>query len=52
MEGSNTGPINIGNPGEFTMNELAENVKEVSSKTCSCSLLNFENVITLFLIIR
>ncbi|KAM7499250.1 hypothetical protein LguiA_023664 [Lonicera macranthoides] len=29
MEGSNTGPINIGNPGEFTMNELAENVKEL-----------------------
>lgn len=30
MEGDNTGPINIGNPGEFTMLELAENVKEVS----------------------
>ncbi|KAB5538834.1 hypothetical protein DKX38_016367 [Salix brachista] len=30
MEGENTGPINIGNPGEFTMIELAENVKEVS----------------------
>lgn len=29
MEGDNTGPINIGNPGEFTMIELAENVKEV-----------------------
>ncbi|PWA58145.1 UDP-glucuronic acid decarboxylase 3 [Artemisia annua] len=28
MEGSNTGPINIGNPGEFTMIELAETVKE------------------------
>lgn len=29
MEGNNTGPINIGNPGEFTMMELAENVKEL-----------------------
>ncbi|KAL2899053.1 UDP-glucuronic acid decarboxylase 5 [Bienertia sinuspersici] len=29
MEGENTGPINIGNPGEFTMLELAENVKEL-----------------------
>ncbi|KAM4095589.1 hypothetical protein ACJW30_08G040500 [Castanea mollissima] len=27
MEGENTGPINIGNPGEFTMLELAETVK-------------------------
>ncbi|XP_059666232.1 UDP-glucuronic acid decarboxylase 6-like isoform X1 [Cornus florida] len=29
MEGDNTGPINIGNPGEFTMLELAETVKEL-----------------------
>ncbi|CBI16166.3 hypothetical protein AAG906_032019 [Vitis piasezkii] len=29
MEGENTGPINIGNPGEFTMLELAETVKEL-----------------------
>ncbi|XP_040963391.1 uncharacterized protein [Gossypium hirsutum] len=29
MEGENTGPINIGNPGEFTMLELAEIVKEL-----------------------
>ncbi|KAF5794849.1 putative UDP-glucuronate decarboxylase [Helianthus annuus] len=29
MEGNNTGPINLGNPGEFTMLELAENVKEL-----------------------
>ncbi|KAK2978113.1 hypothetical protein RJ640_009278 [Escallonia rubra] len=29
MQGNNTGPINIGNPGEFTMVELAENVKEL-----------------------
>ncbi|PRQ49016.1 putative UDP-glucuronate decarboxylase [Rosa chinensis] len=29
MQGDNTGPINIGNPGEFTMLQLAENVKEV-----------------------
>ncbi|PON51452.1 NAD(P)-binding domain containing protein [Trema orientale] len=28
MEGEHTGPINIGNPGEFTMLELAETVKE------------------------
>ncbi|XP_059315236.1 UDP-glucuronic acid decarboxylase 5 isoform X2 [Lycium ferocissimum] len=31
MEGENTGPINIGNPGEFTMIELAELVKELIS---------------------
>jgi len=29
MEGENTGPINLGNPGEFTMLELAEAVKEL-----------------------
>ena len=29
MNGDNTGPINLGNPGEFTMLELAENVKEL-----------------------
>ncbi|KAF9596309.1 hypothetical protein IFM89_008835 [Coptis chinensis] len=29
MEGDNTGPINVGNPGEFTMMELAETVKEL-----------------------
>ncbi|KAI9072759.1 hypothetical protein K1719_045251 [Acacia pycnantha] len=29
MEGENTGPINLGNPGEFTMTELAETVKEL-----------------------
>ncbi|ONK62297.1 uncharacterized protein A4U43_C07F2450 [Asparagus officinalis] len=29
MQGENTGPINIGNPGEFTMMELAETVKEL-----------------------
>ncbi|KAF3579488.1 hypothetical protein DY000_02034672 [Brassica cretica] len=29
MEGDQTGPINIGNPGEFTMVELAETVKEL-----------------------
>ncbi|KAF8369951.1 hypothetical protein HHK36_032020 [Tetracentron sinense] len=29
MEGEHTGPINIGNPGEFTMQELAETVKEL-----------------------
>ncbi|CAL9773194.1 unnamed protein product [Musa acuminata subsp. burmannicoides] len=29
MEGDNTGPINLGNPGEFTMMERAEIMKEV-----------------------
>ncbi|CAL0332253.1 unnamed protein product [Lupinus luteus] len=29
MGGSNTGPINLGNPGEYTMTELAETVKEL-----------------------
>ncbi|KAL3697269.1 hypothetical protein R1sor_011345 [Riccia sorocarpa] len=29
MRGDNTGPINIGNPGEFTMLELANAVKEL-----------------------
>ncbi|XP_023524235.1 UDP-glucuronic acid decarboxylase 6 isoform X2 [Cucurbita pepo subsp. pepo] len=29
MEGENTGPINVGNPGEFTMLELAKTVKEL-----------------------
>ncbi|CAN6442548.1 unnamed protein product [Victoria cruziana] len=29
MEGEHTGPINLGNPGEFTMLELAETVKEL-----------------------
>ena len=28
MDGNDTGPINLGNPGEFTMLELAEKVKE------------------------
>lgn len=29
MDGEHTGPINIGNPGEFTMKELADKVREV-----------------------
>jgi UDP-glucuronate decarboxylase len=29
MDGDHTGPINIGNPGEFTMLELAQMIKEV-----------------------
>ncbi|KAJ4807628.1 UDP-glucuronic acid decarboxylase [Rhynchospora pubera] len=29
MEGDNTGPINLGNPGEFTMMELADVVREL-----------------------
>eukprot|EP00243_Klebsormidium_subtile_P002012 TRINITY_DN137_c0_g2_i1.p1 TRINITY_DN137_c0_g2~~TRINITY_DN137_c0_g2_i1.p1 ORF type:complete len:350 (+),score=114.85 TRINITY_DN137_c0_g2_i1:218-1267(+) len=35
MEGENTGPINIGNPNEFTMLELAETVKQVVSPSAS-----------------
>ena len=30
LDGDHTGPINIGNPGEFTMLELADVVKEVT----------------------
>jgi UDP-glucuronate decarboxylase len=29
MDGEHPGPVNIGNPGEFTMKELAEKVKQV-----------------------
>ena len=29
MDGDHTGPINIGNPGEFTMLELAEVISEI-----------------------
>jgi len=29
MDGEHTGPINIGNPNEFTMLELTQKVKEV-----------------------
>ena len=29
MDGDHTGPVNIGNPGEFTMKELADKVREV-----------------------
>jgi UDP-glucuronate decarboxylase len=35
MEGDNTGPINIGNPNEFTMLELAETVKQVVSPSAT-----------------
>eukprot|EP00271_Cylindrocystis_brebissonii_P017745 TRINITY_DN472_c0_g5_i1.p1 TRINITY_DN472_c0_g5~~TRINITY_DN472_c0_g5_i1.p1 ORF type:complete len:348 (+),score=76.02 TRINITY_DN472_c0_g5_i1:276-1319(+) len=35
MEGSDTGPINIGNPGEFTMLELAEAVRDVVSPSAT-----------------
>ncbi|XP_042408278.1 UDP-glucuronic acid decarboxylase 6 [Zingiber officinale] len=41
MEGENTGPINIGNPGEFTMMELAEIVKELVEP--SVTIKNVEN---------
>jgi len=32
MEGPVTGPIDLGNPSEFTMLELAEAVRDVSPK--------------------
>jgi UDP-glucuronate decarboxylase len=32
-EGGLTGPVNLGNPGEFTMLELAETVKELTGST-------------------
>jgi nucleoside-diphosphate-sugar epimerase len=33
LDGEHTGPINIGNPGEFTMLELADLVKEVTGSS-------------------
>lgn len=33
LDGEHTGPINIGNPGEFTMLELADLVREVTGST-------------------
>jgi dTDP-glucose 4,6-dehydratase len=39
LDGEHTGPINIGNPGEFTMLELADLVREV---TASSSEVVFE----------
>jgi len=33
LDGEHTGPINIGNPGEFTMLELADVVREVTGST-------------------
>ncbi|MBA0813781.1 hypothetical protein Gohar_027603 [Gossypium harknessii] len=39
MEGENTGPINIGNPGEFTMLELAESVKELINPEVKISMV-------------
>ncbi|RWV92020.1 hypothetical protein BHE74_00035876 [Ensete ventricosum] len=39
MEGDNTGPINIGNPGEFTMMELAEIVKELIEPSVSIEVV-------------
>ncbi len=41
LDGDHTGPINIGNPGEFTMLELADLVKEV---TGSDSPIVFEDL--------
>ena len=35
MDGEHPGPINIGNPGEFTMTELAENVAQVVNPTAT-----------------
>jgi UDP-glucuronate decarboxylase len=34
MNGSHTGPINIGNPGEFTIRQLAELVRDRSILPC------------------
>ncbi|KAJ8477222.1 hypothetical protein OPV22_020949 [Ensete ventricosum] len=39
MEGENTGPINLGNPGEFTMMELAEVVKELIEPSISIKIV-------------
>jgi nucleoside-diphosphate-sugar epimerase len=39
LDGPHTGPVNIGNPGEFTVLELAHLVKEV---TGSSSEITFE----------
>ncbi|KAG6398914.1 hypothetical protein SASPL_140385 [Salvia splendens] len=41
MEGDHTGPINIGNPGEFTMLELAESVKEMINP--NVKIMSIEN---------
>lgn len=46
MEGDQTGPINIGNPGEFTMVELAETVKEVSIIFCCCCFISHFRAVT------
>eukprot|EP01018_Ginkgo_biloba_P020527 Gb_33566 [translate_table: standard] len=39
MEGEHTGPINIGNPGEFTMLELAEAVKELIEPSATVKMV-------------
>ncbi|XP_029120235.1 UDP-glucuronic acid decarboxylase 6 isoform X2 [Elaeis guineensis] len=39
MGGDHTGPINIGNPGEFTMMELAETVKELVDPTVQVKIV-------------
>lgn len=39
MEGDNTGPINLGNPGEFTMLELAEAVKELIGTSATVKMV-------------
>jgi UDP-glucuronate decarboxylase len=39
MEGDNTGPINLGNPGEFTMLELAEAVKELIETSATVKMV-------------
>ena len=33
LDGHLTGPVNVGNPGEFTMRELAELVVEITGST-------------------
>lgn len=39
MEGNDTGPINLGNPGEFTMLELAEAVKELIAPSATWKMV-------------
>ncbi|KAH7387249.1 hypothetical protein KP509_16G012500 [Ceratopteris richardii] len=40
MEGNDTGPINLGNPGEFTMLELAARVKELVVPSASWRMVD------------
>lgn len=48
MEGDHVGPFNLGNPGEFTMLELAQ----VNSAPSTPAFLSVLHIFTLFLILR